>query len=165
MYGLRSPKWSRSRDVPDVGEQKGKNMSEGIVEETARPRRILQSVGALLAGFVVNVALSLATDAGLHAIGVLPAVGVPMSDQQSLLAAAYRTLFGVFTSYLVARLAPHHPLGHALLGGALGLVICIAGAVATWNQGLGPHWYPLALAVLALPTAWAGGKIFELQKR
>jgi hypothetical protein len=35
--------------------------------------------------------------------------------------------------------------------------------VATWNMGLGPRWYPIALVVLAIPQCWAGGKIYELQ--
>ena len=37
----------------------------------------------------------------------------------------------------------------------------LVGAVATWNAGLGPHWYPIALVVLALPQAWLGGKLYE----
>jgi len=140
-------------------------MSNAIADGVARPRRTLQSVGALSAGFVVNVVLTLATDAALRAIAVLPAIGVPMNDTQSLIAAAYRNLFAIFTSYLVARLAPHHPLAHALLGGAIGFALCIVGAFVTWNQDLGPHWYSVVLLVLAMPTAWAGGKIFLLLKR
>ncbi len=87
-----------------------------------------------------------------------------MTDAQSLLATVYRTVFAVISSYAVARLAPHHPLEHALLGGAIGMALAAAGAAATWNRGLGPHWYPVALVVLALPTAWAGGKIRVWQK-
>ena len=36
-----------------------------------------------------------------------------------------------------------------------------AGAVTMWNKmpGIGPKWYALALIVLALPTAWAGGRL------
>jgi len=76
-----------------------------------------------------------------------------------LLATAYRTLYGLIAGYIVARLAPHHPMRHALIGGALGLVVSIIGAAATWNRGFGPHWYPLALIGLAMPEAWIGGKL------
>ena len=138
-------------------------MTSGIGEETTRPQKTLQSVAALFAGFVVNVALSLGTDLGLHAIGILPALGQPETDSQLMLATAYRTLYGVISSYVVARLAPNRPMGHALLGGAIGMVLATAGAAATWNKGLGPHWYPLALIVTALPSAWAGGKLRVLQ--
>jgi hypothetical protein len=86
-----------------------------------------------------------------------------------LLATAYRTVYGITGSYLVARLAPDRPMGHALLGGAVGLVLSIVGAVVTWNRGpaFGPHWYPVALIVLAMPQAWLGGKIrlMQLPKR
>ncbi len=49
----------------------------------------------------------------------------------------------------------------------MGLAVSIVGAVATWNRGpaFGPHWYPLALVVLAIPQAWAGGRLRELQLR
>jgi hypothetical protein len=80
-------------------------------------------------------------------------------DGALLLATIYRTVFGVAGSYVTARLAPDRPMGHALAGGVLGLAVSIVGAVVTWNKGpaFGPHWYPLALIVLAMPTAWAGG--------
>ena len=50
---------------------------------------------------------------------------------------------------------------HAMVLGFLGLAANVAGAVATWSRvpSLGPHWYPVALTALALPTAWAGGKL------
>jgi hypothetical protein len=139
-------------------------MTNEIAEGTNGPQKILQSTGALIAGFIVNVALSLGMDAALRAAAILPALGVPMTNAQSLLATVYRTLIAIIGSYVVARLAPHHPLEHALLGGALGMALAAVGAIATWNQGLGPHWYPVALVVLALPTAWAGGKLRLWQK-
>jgi phosphate/sulfate permease len=135
-------------------------MTSEIAEGTNRSRKIVQSAGALIAGFIVNVGM----DVALRAAAILPALGVPMTDAQSLLATVYRTLIAIISSYVVARLAPHHPLEHALVGGAIGMALAAAGAAATWNRGLGPHWYPLALVVLALPTAWAGGKIRQLQK-
>jgi hypothetical protein len=120
----------------------------------------LRSVVAVFAGFIAVVVLSLGTDLGLHAIGVFPAWGEPMADSLFLLATVYRTVYGIAGSYITARLAPDRPMKHALVGGAVGLVISTAGAIATWNAGpaFGPHWYPVALVVLALPTAWAGAK-------
>ena len=46
-----------------------------------------------------------------------------------------------------------------LFGTFLGLV----GVVATWNSGLGPRWYPVLLAVLAIPQCWLGGKLYEMR--
>jgi hypothetical protein len=35
------------------------------------------------------------------------------------------------------------------------------GTVATWNRGpeFGPKWYPIALMLIAIPTAWLGGNL------
>lgn len=124
-----------------------------------RPLRLGRSIGALLAGMVAVAILSLATDDLLHAAKVFRAVGKTMSDAQLLLAVAYRTVYTVIGSYIVARLAPDWPMQHALVSGALGLVLSAAGASATWDSGLGPHWYPLALVALSMPCAWLGGKL------
>jgi hypothetical protein len=122
---------------------------------------MMRSFGAVLGGFVAVVILSVATDAVLHAAGVFPALGVLMSDGLFLLATAYRTIYGIFGSYLTARLAPNRPMAHALAGGAAGTVIATIGAIVTWNQPqLGPHWYPVILIVLAIPSAWVGAKLY-----
>jgi hypothetical protein len=54
---------------------------------------------------------------------------------------------------------------HALAGGFVGLVVSTVGAVVTWNRGpaFGPHWYPVALIITAMPCAWAGGRLHILQ--
>jgi hypothetical protein len=134
-----------------------------MMSEAQAPRRIGRSIGAVLAGIVTGVVPILGTDVVLHAVGVFPPMGHSMEGYEGalLLATIYRTVYGVAGSYVTARLAPDRPMGHALVGGVLGLAVSIVGAVVTWNKGpaFGPHWYPLALIVLAMPTAWAGGKL------
>jgi len=133
------------------------------------PQRIGRSIGAVLAGILAGVIITIATDALMHVIGVFPPLGQTMSNQLFLLATAYRTVYGVLGSYVIARLAPDRPVQHALVGGVLGLVVSTVGAVVTWNRvpSLGPHWYPVALIVTALPCAWLGGKLrlMELRRR
>jgi hypothetical protein len=144
-------------------------MSEAAMIETRPPRRIGRSIGALLAGMLVGIVLTIGTDIVLHVTGVFPPWGQSMVgfDGALLLATAYRTVFGVVGSYIIARLAPSRPMQHALVGGVVGLVVSIVGAAVTWNKGpaFGPHWYPLALIVLAMPQAWAGGKLRVVQLR
>ncbi len=116
-----------------------------------------------------GVILSLGTDIVLHATGVFPPWGQSMVgfDGPLLLATIYRTVYGVAGSYLAARLAPDRPMLHAMILGIVGLVVSLVGAIVTWNKGpaFGPHWYPLALVVLAIRTAWAGGKLRVMQLR
>jgi hypothetical protein len=135
------------------------------MKETRPPRQILRSLGALFAGFLVVVVLSLGTDMALHATGVFPPWGQSMSHALFLLATAYRTLYAVVGSHVTARLAPDRPMKHALAGGAVGLVLSTVGALATWDRGpeFGPPWYPLALIATAMPCAWAGGRLGALR--
>jgi hypothetical protein len=130
------------------------------MSETLPARHIGRSIGAVLAGFVAVVVLSLGTDVLLRAAGIFPKLGLSMSDPLFVLATAYRTVYGIIGGYLTARLAPDRPIQHALVGGLVGLVLSVIGVVATWSKTeLGPHWYPLALVVTALPCAWAGGRL------
>jgi len=131
------------------------------MDEKGTSRRRGRSLGALLAGFIAVVILSLGTDSALRAFGFFPPLGQAMSDGLFLLATLYRTVYGITGSYLTARLAPDRPMGHALVGGAFGFVLSLAGALAAWNRGpdFGPHWYPLALVATAMPCAWAGGRL------
>lgn len=144
-------------------------MSEMRGNDTHPQRRLGRSIGALLAGMVVGIVLTIGTDIVLHAIGVFPPWGQSMVglDGALLLATGYRTVFGILGSYIIARLAPNSPMQHALVGGLVGLVVSIVGAAVTWNKGpaFGPHWYPLALIVLAMPQAWLGGKLRLMQLR
>ena len=139
------------------------------MNETQPPRRTGRSIGALLAGMLAGIGLTIGTDIVLHAIGVFPPWGQSLVgfDGALLLATVYRTVFGIVGSYIIARLAPNRPMQHALVGGLVGLAVSIVGAAITWNKGpaFGPHWYPLALIVLAMPQAWLGGKLRLVQLR
>jgi hypothetical protein len=138
-------------------------MRETTISEKGAERRIGRSIGAVLAGMIASIVLSLGTDVLLHMVRVFPPWGASMVgyDGALLLATFYRTIYGVVGSYIAARLAPNRPMLHAIVLGTLGFTVSIFGAVATWNGGpaFGPHWYPVVLVVLALPTAWVGGRV------
>ena len=127
--------------------------------KTTQPRRLGQSVWAIVAGFLFVVILSVVTDVLFYKLGVFPPLGEHVPDKPLLLATAYRAVFGIIGSYITARLAPHSPMRHALIGGCIGIVLGSVGAAATWNRNLGGHWYSIALIVLALPQSWLGAKL------
>ncbi len=133
------------------------------MSETHSPRRVGRSIFAVIVGIVANIILSLGTDELFHLAHVYPPWGASMVGYEGtlLLATIYRTIYGVAGSYLTARLAPNRPMLHVMVLGVLGFAVSILGAAVTWNGGpaFGPHWYPAALVILALPTAWIGGKI------
>lgn len=127
-----------------------------------------RSVGAVLAGLILNAVLSSATDFLLVAVGVFPPLsefGHPasFSDSLLLLALLYRTAYGVLGCYLTARLAPRRPTAHAMALGGIGLVIGVAGAVATWETWA--SWYSLAIIAVTLPSAWLGARLLQSRRR
>ncbi len=130
---------------------------------TGRP---LRSTLAILAGLVAGAGLSLGTDQVLHVLNVYPPWGQPMYDTgDNLLALAYRCVFGVLASYIAARLAPSAPMRHAIALGVINLIVSTIGAVVTiTTMDLGPDWYPIALAALALPCAWIGGGLYRARR-
>ncbi len=138
-------------------------MVEAAISEKGPGRRLGRSIVAVLAGMIVGIILSLGKDLLLHNIHVFPPWGASMTgyDAALLLATIYRTIYGVLGSYIAARLAPNRSMLHAMILGFVGLAVTLLGAAVTWNGGpaFGPHWYPVALVVLALPAAWAGGKL------
>src|SRR5689334_21220136 len=119
-----------------------------------------KSIWAVVAGVLVIILVTTAVDIVLHVAGVFPPMDQPIDDRLSALATAYRVVISIGGAWLTARLAPQNPMKHALILGVVGTVLGAIGAAATWNKGLGPHWYPVALAVLAIPQCWAGGWLF-----
>ena len=94
---------------------------------------ILRSFGAVSAGLLAVVLLSTLTDEIMHATGLIPR-GPMWSPAHNTLALGYRCVIG-----------------------AIGTALATLGVFATAGLNWGPRWYPIALAVSALPTCWLGG--------
>ena len=122
-----------------------------------------KSIWAVVAGVLVIIIVTTVVDIALHALGVFPPKDQPLDDKLSVLATSYRIVISIGGAWLTARLAPTKPMKHALILGLVGTVLGLVGVVAIWNRGLGPRWYPIALAVLALPQCWVGGKLYEMR--
>lgn len=130
----------------------------------ARNTFTLRSLGAVVAGLIAIIVLSTAVDIVLHETGFYPPWGDPMNHVHAAVATAYRIVISIFGCWFAARLAPARPQQHAIVLGIIGVILSLAGAVATWNSGLGPQWYALGLAVVSLPCAWIGGRLRVAQQ-
>lgn len=129
-------------------------------------KNICKSIGAVLAGFVLIAFLAFVTDTVLQRVGILPVTGAKRFEYwDSLLALSYHLAYTLLGGYVAARLAPHHPMAHALALGALEVVFSAAGLIAITTGDLAPAWYGWALIVCALPVSWMGGKLFILQQK
>ena len=117
-----------------------------------------KSILAILAGALFAIILTTLVDVTMLFSGVYPKRG--LTDATALLATIYRAVFGAGGAWVTARLAPNKPMKHAIIGGVLGAVIGVIGVVVRWNSDLGPRWYSIALAILAIPQAWLGAKLY-----
>lgn len=123
-------------------------------------KSLLLSIGSVVAGFLTVVVLSILTDTALEAVGVLPQPGQPLTDfWLLLLALVYRTAYTVLGGWVTAKLAPRRSSLHVLILAVLGTLGGIGGIVAGMSMDLSPLWYPVALAVLAFPSVWWGGRL------
>ncbi len=134
-------------------------------ENAAAGGHLGRSIWAVVAGFLAVFVLSIGTDGLLSKLGIFPPLGQWHTGRLFVWATIYRTVDGIIGSYITARLAPQRPLKHAMIGAIIGMILGISMAAATWNKDMGPHWYPIALVVVAIPTAWIGAKLLEIQRR
>lgn len=121
-----------------------------------------RSIWSVVAGVVFIIVATTLVDIALYLAKVYPPMGEPMDDSLAVLATSYRIIISIIGAYLTAKLAPSKPMKHAMILGVVGTLLGLVGVAASWGKGLGPTWYPIALAVLAIPQCWAGGRLYEL---
>lgn len=120
--------------------------------------KTLRSIGAILAGIATGAILSIATDLFMEKVGFM--YTDPFDRNPAWLIAGvilYRTVFNILGSFVTARLAPARPMLHVMILGSAGFIASVVGTIVMWH--IPPHWYPITLDVLALPSAWLGGKL------
>ena len=122
-----------------------------------------KSIWAVVAGVLVIVIVTTLVDILLHVVGVYPPMEQPLDDRLALMATLYRIIIAIGGAWLTAKLAPQKPMKHAIILGCVGTLLGLIGVVTTWNKGMGPHWYPIALMVLAIPQCWVGGKLYTMR--
>jgi hypothetical protein len=121
---------------------------------------ILKGGAAILAGIIFIVVTHNATDFVLEAAGIFPPRDQGLHITWMVITATiYRTIFTVAGAYLTAALAPEPRMRYVVILGIIGLALGTLGAIVTIPMKLGPVWYPIALAVLAFPSVWLGGKL------
>jgi hypothetical protein len=122
--------------------------------------KILKGIGAILAGIIFIVVTHSLTDFILESLGIFtpPDQGFH-TTWMVVTATIYRSIFNVGGGYVTAALAPDRPLLYAIILGLIGTVLGAVAAVMVIPMNLSPAWYPIALAILALPCTWLGGKL------
>ena len=126
---------------------------------------ILKGIGAILAGIVFIVVTHMLTDMVLEKLGIFtpPEQGFH-TTWMVVTATLYRTIYTTAGGYVTAALAPNPKMRYVIILGIFGTVTATLAAVVTIPMRLGPAWYPIALALLAFPSVWLGGKLVVARK-
>lgn len=132
-------------------------------------KSILQSIGAVIAGYLVSAILTAVTITVLGAL--FPESYRPENIGWVVSNIIYGCAFAVVGGYVVARLAPSRPLAHAAVLGVLmasfaviiGYYTSIAPPSPEYaNQ---PGWYYPTLAITVLPSILLGAWLYLRGKR
>ena len=121
----------------------------------------VRRTAAVLAGLAVVVILSSVTDGVMHACGVFPAMGQPMTTGLWVLAVSYRFAFTLLGGWVAGRLDPGRTMRAVWILTGLGVALGLLGVgVSLSHPELGPAWYAWAVALNGPPASWLGGRIF-----
>lgn len=120
---------------------------------------MMRSIWAVVAGFLLIGALSFGTSAIMRAISprLFDANGGTTNVAILCVMIVYVGVFTIVGCYLTARLAPSHPMRHALILGALGIAFHLVVLTSLWKTA--PAWYSILNLILAMPFAWFGGRL------
>jgi hypothetical protein len=127
-------------------------------------KSVLQSIGAVLAGYLSSAILTAITIAALGAL--FPESYIPENISWVIFNVIYGCAFAVFGGYLAARLAPSRPLVHATILGVLMAIFAVLTGYSTSvappspeyaNQ---PAWYYPVLAITVLPSILLGAWLY-----
>lgn len=125
---------------------------------------VVRSILAVVAGIAALTAISFAIESVANPLllrmfpEALPNAAAIRHNQWAILfMIAYSSVCMVGGGYLTARLAPRLPLRHAVLMGAIQVGLNFM-AMLDFRE-LAPLWVWIVGMVLAVPAAWAGGRL------
>ena len=129
-------------------------------------KKICQSIASVALWFLTVAVFSTLTDMVLESLGIFPKIDLSKSTSMTtwmlLLALSYRILYTFTGWYVTASLAPNRPMKHVFVLAALWQLWGIAWVIVGWH--LSAHWYPLAIALTAIPCIWIWGYL-KTEKR
>ena len=126
---------------------------------------ILKSIGSVVAGLIFIFITHNAVDKVLEGAGIFPPPEQGLHTTWMLVTAlTYRTILSIAGCFVTGWLAPSRPMLHSLILGFIGLFLSTAAAIAFIPMNLSPAWYPIALALLAVPCGYLGGRLAESRR-
>ena len=123
-------------------------------------KNVFKSIGVILLTFISITLLSIATDFLLESIGILPDPKKGLFDTWAIiLVLAYRGIYTIFAGFIIAKLAPSKAILHAIILGAVGIIITILATNDPSFADKAPLWFGYTMAVITIPCLWLGVNI------
>jgi hypothetical protein len=115
---------------------------------------------AVMAGILTTFVLSAATDFIMSIMGLHPPLLKPMyDDAQAQMTLMYHSMYAVAGAFVTAMIAKKHSRKAVLILGAKELVIWLIVTFILYDQA--PTWYTTLKALLGIPLAMLGGRLYE----
>lgn len=119
---------------------------------------------AVIAGILTTLVLTGLTHIALHFLGIHPPLLKPMFDDQGVqLALFYHSLYAIVGGFVAAMIAKNQARRAVFILGTKELIMWIIGTILLWNHA--PAWYNITKALLGIPLAWIGGRLYEAYKK
>lgn len=125
------------------------------------PVRLIVSV---IAGIATAMVLSVLTHELLYLAGIFPPLQKPMFDTRLvLIELLYHSVYAVAGAMVTAMIAREKAAKAVIIFGTKEAVMWIIGMLLLWKHT--PPWYNLTKAILGVPIAMLGGRLYAWLKQ
>lgn len=125
------------------------------------PYRLIISV---IAGIVTTLILTAITHVIMNLLGKHPPLFKPMwNDTQVQFALFYHSVYAIAGAFVTAMIAKNQARRAVFILGTKELFMWVIGTVILYDHT--PTWYNITKALLGIPLAWIGGRIYEMYKK
>lgn len=125
------------------------------------PFRLIISV---IAGIATTMVLTIITHFILNLLGQHPPLFKPMlDDKQVQIALLYHSLYAIVGAFVTAMIAKNKSRRAVFILGTKELFMWVIGTFLLYDHS--PTWYNLTKALLGIPLAMIGGRLYEYYKK
>jgi len=120
-------------------------------------------IGSVVAGLATSTVLSTVTHEVLHLCGVFPPVFKPIFETRLvIISLIYHSIYAVTGAFITAWLARDKARKAVFFLGSKEAIMWLIGTVLLWKHA--PVWFNVTKALIGIPLALLGGKLYELYK-
>jgi hypothetical protein len=100
----------------------------------------------------------------MHSVGMSPPLFKPMVDDTEVqLALFYHSVYAIVGGFVTGLIAKSQARRAVFILGTKELIMWLIGTILLWHHA--PAWYNITKALLGIPLAWIGGRIYEAYKK